>query len=29
MINHRFCKAVIAAALLLSGGGLAAQDESP
>ena len=26
MINHRFCKAVIAAALLLSGGGLAAQE---
>ena len=26
MINHRFCKAVIVAALLLSGGGLAAQD---
>lgn len=26
MINHRFCKAVIAATLLLSGGGLAAQE---
>ena len=26
MINHRFCKAVIVAALLLSGGGLAAQE---